>query len=97
MQCGRYRPREAEQFICGLQRPCYIIWNSLTLKFIRISRLQLSTLLRSSPSIQQASLLWMSILLLISGHAQAQPDPITFGQLEAQYLTAAPFVADTAA
>jgi hypothetical protein len=37
------------------------------------------------------------LVLLLSTAAQAQPDPITFGQLEPQYLTAAPFAADTAA
>lgn len=41
--------------------------------------------------------LWVLLCLLLTRPAQAQPDPITFGQLEPQYLTAAPFAADTAA
>lgn len=37
------------------------------------------------------------LLLACPGQAQNQPGPITFGQLDPQYLTAAPFAADTAA
>jgi len=40
---------------------------------------------------------WVLLCLLLTRPAQSQPDPITFGQLEPQYLTAAPFAADTAA
>lgn len=36
-------------------------------------------------------------LALCAATVHAQPDPLKFGQLEAKYLTAAPFVADSAA
>ncbi|MDO7874093.1 DUF3857 domain-containing protein [Hymenobacter sp. ASUV-10] len=41
--------------------------------------------------------LWVLFSFFLAHPTQAQPDPITFGQLEPQYLTAAPFAADTAA
>lgn len=40
---------------------------------------------------------WVLLSLLLARPVQAQPDPITFGQLEAQYLSAASVAADTAA
>ena len=47
--------------------------------------------------LQRALVLLLLSALLASATAQAQPEPIKFGQLDPADLTAAPFVADSAA